>query len=458
MIPLTAAQIAEATGGRLVAGRADALVTAGVSTDTRAIAAGSLFVALRGERFDAHDFLKQAAAAGAAAVLVDRWNGEADIAVIQVADTLLGLQRLAHWYRAQLLIPVVGITGSNGKTSTKDFTNAVLGRRFEVLATRGNLNNHIGVPLTVLSIEPHHTAAIVEMGMNHAGEIAPLCEIARPKIGIITNVGTAHIEFLGTREAIAEEKGTLARSLPEDGTLVVPAGCDFLEYFRRRTKARVIPVGNCRGAVRAEGLKMMADGSAFTLVTSDDERAEVHLPVVGRHMVTNALLAAATGKALGLSVEQIAEGLSSAQLTTGRLRRFERNGVTAVDDSYNANPESMAAAIDTLAETPVGPEGRRIVVLGAMGELGAYSLEAHHKIGRYAAERGLLLATVGPVARQMADAALAVQSSSKVHAFDTHAECAAWLRDQLHEGDVVLFKGSRSSTMEKVLNEVFPAN
>lgn len=203
---------------------------------------------------------------------------------------------------------------------------------------------------------------------------------------------------------------------------------------------------------------MMADGSAFTLVTSDDERAEVHLPVVGRHMVTNALLAAATGKALGLSVEQIAEGLSSAQLTTGRLRRFERNGVTAVDDSYNANPESMAAAIDTLAETPVGPEGRRIVVLGAMGELGAYSLEAHHKIGRYAAERGLLLATVGPVARQMADAALAVQSSSKVHAFDTHAECAAWLRDQLHEGDVVLFKGSRSSTMEKVLNEVFPAN
>ncbi len=196
------------------------------------------------------------------------------------------------WWRKQLDIPVIGITGSNGKTSTKDFTAAVLGRKFKVSATRGNLNNHIGLPLTILATTKEQTAAVWEMGMNHSGEIAPLCEIARPKYGVITNIGTAHIEFLGTREAIAEEKGMLARALPADGILFLPTTCDFLEYLRQRTKANLISVGNGRGLVRAENLTYEAEGTRFTLVIEGEEAVEVSLPVPGRHMVTNALLAA----------------------------------------------------------------------------------------------------------------------------------------------------------------------
>ena len=240
-------------------------------------------------------------------------------AVIVVSDTLLALQKLAHWWRKQLDLPVVGITGSNGKTSTKDFTAAVLARKFRVSATRGNLNNHIGVPLTVLSTTPEHTAAVWEMGMNHSGEIAPLCEIARPKFGIITNIGTAHIEFLGSRDAIAEEKGMLARALPADGVLFIPAACDYHEYLRQRTKAHIIPVGNGRGLVRAEDLRFGQAARCSPSSSKASGSAEVMLPVPGKHMVTNALLAAGVGWKLGVPVGEIAAGLSAAGLTGGRL-------------------------------------------------------------------------------------------------------------------------------------------
>uniref|UniRef100_UPI001869340E UDP-N-acetylmuramoyl-tripeptide--D-alanyl-D- alanine ligase n=1 Tax=Luteolibacter marinus TaxID=2776705 RepID=UPI001869340E len=336
MNSIDARTLADHIGGDLAAGdggvRADA-----VSTDTRTIPQGSVFFALRGERFDANDFAPQAFAAGASIVVVERWSGDVsgDAAVIVVPDGLAALQRFAAWYRRQREIPVVGITGSNGKTSTKDFTAAVLGRNFNVCATRGNLNNHIGVPLSVLAMEADHTAAIFEMGMNHPGEIAPLCEIARPNLGIITNIGTAHIEYMGSRDSIAEEKGALARSLPEDGALFLPAGCDFFEYFKRRTKARVIPVGNGRGFIRAENFHQDDTGSRFTLLIDGKPEAEVDLPVTGRHMATNALLAAGAGWFLGIPPEKIAAGLAATVLTSGRLRRFVSGGVTVFDDTYN---------------------------------------------------------------------------------------------------------------------------
>jgi len=234
MIPCSTSILAHAVGGQIVAGEEDIMVGPDVSTDSRSLCPGAVFFALRGERYDGHKFIKDALAAGASAVVAEEWEGTAPYgsAVVRVADTLGALQRLACWYRARLDLPVVAVTGSNGKTSTKDFTASVLSQRFRVNATKGNLNNHIGLPLTVLSTGAERTAAVWEMGMNHVGELAPLCEIARPKIGIITNIGTAHIEFMGTREAIAEEKSALARSLPADGTLLVPAGCDFFEYFR----------------------------------------------------------------------------------------------------------------------------------------------------------------------------------------------------------------------------------
>ncbi|MGE9270056.1 MAG: UDP-N-acetylmuramoyl-tripeptide--D-alanyl-D-alanine ligase [Verrucomicrobiales bacterium] len=453
MKTITAERLAQVTGGEILCG--DRSVEASkVSTDTRTITAGSVFVALRGDRFDANRFAPQAACEGASILVVERWEGEfpPNAAVVKVADGLVALQGLARDQRMKREMPVVGITGSNGKTSTKDFARSVLSQQYEVAATKGNLNNHIGVPLTVLSIEEEHEAAVVEMGMNHAGEIAPLCEIARPNLGIITNIGTAHIEHLGSREGIAEEKGALARALPENGALLIPAGCDFYEYFQSRTKARVIPVGNGRGVVRAEELRQERGCSKFILVIEDESVAEVEIPVIGRHMVKNALLAAGCGWFLGMKPETIARGLAVTQMTSGRLRRYQSGGVTVFDDTYNANPESMAAAIDTLAEAPVAEGGQRLVVLGPMGELGDFAAEAHRQVGRLAAERGLSIVAVGEGAEGI------VEGAGCGDFYPDPTVAVKELSGRLKSGDLALFKASRSAAMEKIMNEVFPQN
>jgi len=450
--------LAGALGAEQVSG-ADGAWVGSVSTDTRTLARGAVYFALRGERFDGHEFLPQALNAGAAALVVENWPEGLDAqgaAVLRVPDSLLALQRLAYWYRDTLDLPVVAITGSNGKTSTKEFTAAVLGQRFRVNATRGNLNNHIGLPLTVLATEANHTAAVWEMGMNHPGEIAPLCEIAKPKIGIITNIGTAHIEFLGSREGIAEEKGALARALPEDGTLILSAGCEFVEYFRQRTRARVLCVGNGRGIIRAENLSGTETGTAFDLVGENFARARVHLKVSGRHMVANALLAACAGHVLGLSLEEIAVGLKSAAPGTGRLRRFNARGVAVYDDTYNANPDSMVAALETLAEHVLRDGQNRIAVLGDMAELGIHATDGHLRVGRLAAERGITVIAVGTLARHIAEGV--AQAHGRVEHFTDQQGAVEWLRANCQDGDAVLFKGSRSAAMERVMNQVFPEN
>ncbi len=449
---LTAQQISEILGVKITEGTGSALADS-VFTDSRKPVSGGLFVALRGENFNGDAFAAGALQAGASVAIVQEWQGgelSGEKAVIEVPETLFALQRLAHWWRSQLNIPVVCITGSNGKTSTKDFTTAVLSQAFNVNATKGNLNNHIGLPLTVLATTTEHTAAVYEIGMNHRGELSPLCEIARPKFGIITNIGSAHIEFLGSREAIAEEKGTLARYLPDDGVLFTPAGCDFNEYFRARTRARLIPVGNGRGLVRAENLRLQPDGSRFTLVIDGEDSVEVSLPVAGRHMINNALLAAAVGWKLGIPIEKIALGLSSVNLTSGRMKRIKWEGITLFDDTYNANPESMEAAIDTLADTSIPLGSRRIIVLGKMGELGSHAPAAHLKLGKIAVAKGLTLIAVGEGAEGIAE------GGSAPHFKDVH-EAADWLLENTRPGDVVLFKGSRTAAIEKVLQTAFPA-
>jgi UDP-N-acetylmuramoyl-tripeptide--D-alanyl-D-alanine ligase len=452
MNPLPAQRIAEILGTSVAAGDPTALVAGGVSTDTRSLPINSAFFALRGENFNGDAFAPAALAAGAALVVVQSWDGEPPErgAVIVVPDALLALQQLAAWWRRQLDLAVVGITGSNGKTSTKDFTHAVLARRYSVTATRGNLNNHIGLPLSVLATTPDHTAAVWEMGMNHAGEIAPLCEIARPKFGIITNIGSAHIEYLGSREAIAEEKGTLARALPPEGVLFIPAACDFFERIRHRTRAQIVPVGNGRGLVRAENLRQEGEGSHFTLVIEDFGTVEVELPVIGRHMVTNALLAAGVGWKLGLTLAEIAEGLAATRLTGSRLNRYQHEGILLIDDTYNANPESMAAAIETLAETPVVNGARRIIVLGRMGELGAHSPAAHLRVGELAAARQLTVVAVGEGAEGIA------QGAGHAAHFPDLAAAARWLAAEAKPGDAILFKGSRTAAVERVLHSAFP--
>lgn len=453
MRDITLAELAAAVAGDLPNGGGDLIVSAGVSTDTRSLSGGELFVALRGDRFDGHDYVVSALEAGAVGALVDSVEGAGgQSGLIVVPDTLVGLQRLARWWRMELAIPVVGLTGSNGKTSTKDFTRSVLSQRFQVRATQGNLNNHIGVPLSVLSLTEEDEVGVFEMGMNHSGEIAPLCQIALPHVGIITNIGSAHIENLGTRDAIAEEKGALARSLPEVGSLVLPASCEYLNYFRDRTKAEVIAVGNGRGEVRAEEIDGTGEGMKFILVFEGEGRAAVELSVAGRHMVTNALLAAAVGRLLGLSVEEVAQGLRETELTSGRLRSFKANGITVLDDTYNANPESMRAGIETLAERTAGPKGRHFAVLGMMAEIGETAPQEHFSLGQFAAERQVQVVSVGPEAKLISEGAKGSRH------FDAREQAAHWLSKELKAGDVVLFKGSRMAAVEQVMKQIFPQN
>ncbi|MBK1829329.1 UDP-N-acetylmuramoyl-tripeptide--D-alanyl-D-alanine ligase [Verrucomicrobiaceae bacterium R5-34] len=456
MKPLSITDIASAIGAELVGTDTGRLIRA-VSTDTRSLGEGSLFVALRGDNFDGHHFVSKAVENGAECLLLDILPEEVEdlkVPVLLVKNSLYGLQRLAKWYRDLLDINVIGITGSNGKTSTKDFTSSVLRQKFQVNATKGNLNNHIGLPLSVLATKETDQVCVWEMGMNHAGEIAPLCDIASPDIGIITNVGTAHIEHLGSREGIAEEKASLARALPENGTLIVTASCDFVDYLIGRTTAKVVVTGNCRGSVRAENLQINESGSSFDLCIEGEVPAHVELNVSGRHMVNNSLLAAAAGFTLGMTVEEIAAGLNATQLTTGRLRRFVSNGITVIDDTYNANPDSVAAAIETLTDLPVHNGNRRIVVLGMMAELGVHADAEHLRVGKLAAEKDLQVVAVGAKAAKIYEGASAV--TDKAVSFDEPVAAAEWLKSFCKEGDRVLFKGSRMAAMENVMNEAFP--
>ncbi len=449
MKPLTLQQVAGMAGGRLLHGAPDATVTA-VSTDTRTIPPGSLFVALVGERFDAHAFLGTAASQGATAALVSRAVEDVNLPQILVDDTLAGLQRLAAAYRDTFSgFLAVGITGSNGKTSTKDFVHAVFRQRFAVNATKGNLNNHIGLPLTVLATDSEHTAGIFEMGMNHPGEIAPLAAIARPEIGVVTMIGTAHIEYMGTREAIALEKGALIEALPANGVAVLNANDDMTPALAARTRARVLTAGIGTGDVRAENVQ----GASFDLMLAPPVR--VTLPVPGRHMVSNALLAAAVGHAVGLSPAEIKAGLEAAHIHGGRLTRREVGGLHFLDDSYNANPDSMLAAFRTMADEPV--QGRRIAVLGRMAELGTHSEAGHRQVGEAAAREGVdVLLTVGADGD---DARLIHESfgdPARALHFSTHAEAAHWLRAHATPADFVLLKGSRSAGMERVIHALAP--
>jgi len=452
MKPITLATAADWSGGVLVQGAADAVVAA-VSTDTRDIPQGALFVALHGERFDAHDFLPQAVAAGAGALMVSKRDGwPENVGIIRTEDTLASLQRLARNHRRDWGGIVVGLTGSNGKTSTKDLTRAVLSQRWKVNATKGNLNNHIGLPLTILATQPDDQIAVCEMGMNHPGEIAPLAAIAAPDLGIITNVGTAHIEFMGSRAAIAVEKGMLAEAVKEDGCVVLNANDDYTPSLTRRCAAKVITAGLEAGDVRVTDLETDAGGSRFTLTLPDGSSAPVHLPVPGRHMAGNAALAAAAGFHLGMRIEEIIAGLESASLTKGRLQVRKAAGLTFLDDSYNANLDSMRAALETLAGFAC--TGRRVAVLGRMAELGSQAEQDHRAVGEAVMRAGMdELCVVGTTdAPLIAEGFLAAGGSAgSLHFFPDQAAVAAHLRATASPADLILVKGSRSAAMEKVI-------
>jgi len=441
--------IAAACGGVLLCGDGAVTVTS-VSKDTRTLQAGDLYWALQGENFDGHKFVGAAAAAGAAGAVVAREIDDAPsgFPLIRVDDTQDALHRLASWYRERLTARVLCLTGSNGKTSTKDFTAAVAATKFSVNKTEGNLNNHIGLPLTILSARATDEVCVWEIGMNRPGEIAALARLARPHIGIITNIGVAHIEFLGSREAIAREKGMLGEALGDDGVLILPDGDEFTGSLAARTKARVVRAG-AGDAPRAEQLRPSVHGLDFELVCGGEKTA-AHLPVTGEHMVRNALLAVAAGLELGLSPRECASGLAATKLSARRLACLDVRGVTVLDDSYNANPDSMEAAMHALRGLPGG--GRRFAVLGRMGELGDYAGEGYRRVGRTAAATMDVLITVGPETAPMAEQAAASGVGDVRQASDT-AEAALLLRELARPGDAVVIKGSRAARMERVLED-----
>ncbi len=459
MIPpeASAGDILEATGGILRQGSAANGVSSGVSTDSRRIIPGCCFVALKGERFDGNAYAARAAAEGASVVVVSRMEGvfPSDCAVIEVPDTLAALQGIADWWRNRLdPIRVIGVTGSSGKTSTKDMLRGVLQRRGRASATQGNLNNHIGVPLSILSTPRGTQTAIWEIGMNHPGELSPLCRLIRPCVGVITSIGSAHIEFFRSRRAIAEEKCTIARMLPAHGCVIYPADCEFADLIASSTVAECVPVGMSEGRVRAEHLRMSLGGCSYDLAIEGHKPCPVFLPVPGVHMAADSLLAAAAAWKLGLSPEEIAESLRYVELTSGRLRVLESGGMTVIDDSYNANPESMRASLSTLASLPVA--GRRIAVLGQMGELGEAAREAHFSIGAQAAFLKIDLLCVvgeGPESAAMLRGARGIDTA---YASDPEA-AAELLRTRLHAGDALLFKASHAVGISRCMHLLFPS-
>lgn len=421
-----------------------------ICTDSRDLKQGDLFIALKGENFDAHSFVNKAAELGAVAAVVERdvENLPSDFSVIKVTDTLTALQNIATQYRRTLPMKAVVITGSNGKTSTKDFTAAVLAQRFKVLKTEGNLNNHIGLPLTLLRALAADEIGVLEIGMNHPGEIEPLAKIAGPDVGVITNIGLAHIEFMGSRDAIALEKGMLAENIGGGGYLVLDAEDEYTPGIADRTQAKVIRSGT---DVFATDIEQNSEGIRFT-VQANGQSAVVQLSVPGLHMVKNALLAISVGTIFGLSLEECAAGLAESRLTKGRLELKTVRGIGVIDDSYNANPDSMEAALKTLAGMPT--RGRRIAALGQMNELGIESERGHRRVGEVAGRAGIdCVIAVGAGAAFIADAAGEFGVKDVIRVGST-SEAADLLRTSAQSGDLLLVKGSRSVKMETIVEKL----
>ena len=450
-------EAASVLGARVTGGE---LTFTGVSTDTRTLKAGDLFVALRGERFDGHGFLDAARAAGAAAAMID---GAADAAgtplpALVVDDTRLALGRLAAHWRSRFALPLVALTGSSGKTTVKEMLAAILRAASEadvdsaaahesVLATRGNLNNDIGMPLTLLELRATHRYAVIEMGMNHAGEIRYLTKLAAPDVALITNAGRAHIEFLGSEQAIAQAKGEILEALDERGTAVINADDRYAELWRGLAGTRRrIEFGLDEPADVTASYKARALESAIVLKTPRGNAAAT-LCAPGVHNVRNALAAAAGALALDVPVETIAAGLARYAGVKGRLQvKRAAQGAKLIDDTYNANPESMRAAIDVLALSA----GRKVLVLGDMGELGSLASELHTELGTYARDAGVdRLLTLGEHSRRAA-AAFGAGASPYTRIEDLLVELGAELTPDV----TVLVKGSRFMRMERVVQAI----
>ena len=453
MEPRSLKYVAESCAGVLLSGSGDAIASQ-VCTDSRKVEAGDLFVALSGERFDGHDFLRDVAQKGAVGALVEQGKVREwpfNCAGIAVNNARLALGQLAARYRQDFDLTVIAVGGSNGKTTTKELLASVLRQRFRTLWDEASFNNDIGVPMTLLRLDSSHQAAVLEAGTNHPGELAPLIRLIKPRLGVITSIGREHTEFFGDLDGVAEEEGWLAELLPDNGELFVNGESPLIDKIMRRTKAKVTRVGH--GASRDWQIADVSpdeSGTTFRVRTGNPELAgEYRVNLLGRHQAINASLAAAVGAGLGLNRQEIQRGLAECQPLKMRMQRWVADGVCILDDSYNANADSMIAALQTLKDFPC--DGRRIAVLGDMAELGRLNVEAHGEVGRCAAEMQVdQLFAVGKMAEVMGAAARSAGLMKVTELGDVETTANA-VRHFVQRGDVVLVKASRAARLERVV-------
>jgi len=457
MATFTLREVLLATGGQLRM-NGPAAEFAGVSTDTRALRRGELFVAIRGERFDGHAFLEQARANGAAGALVEQsvkgaHRGETRFGewhVIEVTDTQYALGQLARHHRRRFRIPVVGVTGSAGKTTTKEMIASILAQGRAVLKSQGNFNNEIGLPLTLFTLDETHQAAVLEFGMRGRGQIGYLAAIARPTVGVITNIGLTHLELLGSQQEIALAKAELLDEMAPSGIAVLPAGDAFYPLLREHAKGAVVRVGDTSECeYRISDAALGEGGCAHFLLHGPDLILPVQLSAPGHHQAWNALAAAAAALTAGAAPDEVQAGLAAYQPLKGRMQAVRApGGFTIIDDTYNANPAAMRATLEFLRQAP---GGRKVAILGDMLELGSAAPDIHREIGRYAMSLGIdALLALGELGKEY----VAGAADSRAQWFPAHAAAVAAARSALGPGDVVLVKGSRGMRMELVVERL----
>ncbi|RBJ80001.1 UDP-N-acetylmuramoyl-tripeptide--D-alanyl-D-alanine ligase [Pseudomonas sp. MWU12-2534b] len=441
--PLQLSEVMAPLDARLIAG--DARFN-GVSIDSRAIQAGQLFVALTGPRFDGHDYLNEVAAKGAVAALVEREVPDSTLPQLLVKDTRLALGQLGALNRGAFTRPVAAVTGSSGKTTVKEMLASILRTRGPVLATRGNLNNDLGAPLTLLELAPEHSAAVIELGASRIGEIAYTVAMTRPHVAIINNAGTAHVGEFGGPEKIVEAKGEILEGLDSTGIAVLNLDDKAFSIWKARAAGRQVlsfALNNSTADFHASDIGRDARGCPSFKLHSPKGVETVQLNLLGTHNVANALAAAAAAHAMGVSLFGIATGLNAVQPVKGRtVAQLAKNGMRVIDDTYNANPTSMCAAVDILA----GFSGRTVLVLGDIGELGEWAEQGHREVGAYAAGKVSALYAVGPM---MAHAVAAFGEHAR-H-FASQADLIAALNVEQDPNTTILIKGSRSAVMENIV-------
>ncbi len=459
MEPRTLQYVADACQGEIKVATPSRTVSR-VCTDSRRANTGDLFFALSGERFDAHQFLPDVIGRGVAAVVVEKSKMQSPdraastSSAILVDDTRKALGRLAANYRRDFDLPVVAVAGSNGKTTTKELIASVLRQKHPTVWSEASFNNDIGVPLTLLNLEKIHQAAVLEIGTNHPGELAPLALMVAPKYAVITNIGREHLEFFGDLAGVAREEGSVAEAVPAGGVVFLNGDNLWSTDIARRTRARVVKVGlNDKCDYSARDIKLCESGVTFFVKTSRGKvDGEFRLKLLGRHQVVNALFAIAVGDELGLTRDEISRGLSECAPPKMRMQYHAAKGIGILDDAYNANADSMLAALETLREMPA--RNRRVAVLGDMAELGDEAAAAHSEVGEKAASLKIdQLFAVGRLAGGIAEAARK-KGLKNVAEFTDVEEAAPRIKDFVREGDLVLVKASRAMKMERIVEQL----